>query len=83
MICVVVLVIILLMILPIWVLSADVVDMEVHAIAKACKEGQVNFRCFKYVSDQADENASEEWTKTVADGEKYYMNVFQQIVGGG
>ncbi len=64
-------------------LIADVVDMEAYAIAKACKEGQVNFRCFKYVSDQADENASEEWTKTVADGEKYYMNVFQQIVGGG
>ena len=61
----------------------DVVDMEAYAIAKACKEGQVNFRCFKYVSDQADENASEEWTKTVADGEKHYMNVFQQIVGGG
>ena len=57
--------------------------MEAYAIAKACKEGQVNFRCFKYVSDQADENASEEWTKTVADGEKHYMNVFQQIVGGG
>ena len=62
---------------------ADVVDMEAYAIAKACKQADVKFKCFKYVSDQADENASEEWTKTVADGEKYYMNVFQQIVGGG
>ena len=64
-------------------LISDVVDMEAYAIAKACKQANVNFRCFKYVSDLADENASEEWTKTVADGEKYYMNVFQQIVGGG
>ena len=64
-------------------LISDVVDMEAYAIAKACKQANVNFRCFKYVSDLADENDSEELTKTVADGEKYYMNVFQQIVGGG
>ena len=43
----------------------------------------INFRCFKYISDQADKNANTDWQETVADGEKYYMNIFQQIVGGG
>ena len=64
-----------------WVI-ADVVEMEAYAIAKACKQADVNFRCFKYVSDQADGNASKDWHETVADGEKYYMNIYQQVIGG-
>ena len=63
-------------------LIADVVDMEAYAIAKACKQANVNFRCFKYVSDLADENASDEWQKTVANGEQEYIKIFQQIIGG-
>jgi len=63
-------------------LIADVVDMEAYAIAKACKQSSVEFRCFKYVSDLADENASTEWSKTVANGEQEYIKIFQQIVGG-
>ena len=82
MICVVALVIILLVIFPDMDPIADVVDMEVHAIAKACKQANVNFRCFKYVSDKADENASDEWQKTVANGEQEYIKIFQQIIGG-
>ena len=64
-----------------WVV-ADVVEMEAYAIAKACKKAGVDFKCFKYVSDQADGNASKDWHETVADGEKYYMNIYQQIIGG-
>ena len=64
-----------------WVIT-DVVDMEAYAIAKACKQSSVEFRCFKYVSDLADENASTEWSKTVANGEQEYIKIFQQIVGG-
>ena len=40
------------------------------------------FRCFKYISDSADENANDDWAKTVADGEEHYIKIFQQIVGG-
>jgi adenosylhomocysteine nucleosidase len=61
---------------------SDVVDMEAYAIAKACKQADVNFRCFKYISDSADENANDDWAKTVADGEEHYIKIFQQIVGG-
>ena len=63
-------------------IPADVVDMEAYAIAKACKQADVNFRCFKYISDSADENANDDWAKTVADGEEHYIKIFQQIVGG-
>ena len=58
---------------------ADVVDMEAYAIAKACKQAEVNFKCFKYVSDQADENASKDWEKTVADGEQHYINAYLDV----
>lgn len=64
-----------------WVI-ADVVDMEAYAIAKACKQADVNFRCFKYISDSADKNASRDWKETVADGEEHYIKIFQQITGG-
>ena len=64
-----------------WAIT-DVVDMEAYAIAKACKQANVNFRCFKYISDQADKNANTDWQETVADGEKYYIKLFEQIIGG-
>lgn len=64
-----------------WAIT-DVVDMEAYAIAKACKQANVQFKCFKYVSDQADENASKDWKETVADGEQYYINKYLEDFKG-
>ena len=64
-------------------IPADVVEMEAYAIAKACKQAGVDFKCFKYISDSADENASKDWQDTVADGEEHYIKIFQQVTGGG
>ena len=61
----------------------DIVDMEAYAIAKACLNQHVDFKCFKYVSDQADEGADEDWLKNIADGEEHYIKIFQQVTGGG
>tara|TARA_B100000963_G_scaffold361763_1_gene399358 strand:- start:3029 stop:3589 length:561 start_codon:yes stop_codon:yes gene_type:complete len=61
---------------------ADVVEMEAYAIAKACKLANVDFKCYKYVSDQADENASKDWHETVADGEQFYMNTYLDNYNG-
>jgi adenosylhomocysteine nucleosidase len=58
---------------------SDVVDMEAYAIAKACQKENVTFKCFKYISDNADENANEDWSKTVADGEKHYMRIYERL----
>ena len=41
--------------------GVHIVDMEAYAIAKVCKKYDVPFRCFKYISDAADENAGEDW----------------------
>ena len=41
--------------------GVHIVDMEAYAIAKVCLHFSVPFRCFKYISDSADENAGEDW----------------------
>ena len=38
-------------------MNVDVVDMEAYALAKVCKLENIKFRCFKFISDNADENA--------------------------
>ena len=43
--------------------------MEAYALAKFAKIKNIPFRCFKYVTDFADENAMENWTKNVSDGQ--------------
>ena len=44
-------------------IKVDVVDMEAYAIAKVCKLENINFRCFKFISDNADESAGSDWIK--------------------
>ena len=49
-------------------MKVDLVDMEAYAIAKVCKLEQIDFRCFKYVSDNADKNANIEWNENLVLG---------------
>ena len=39
----------------------QIVDMEAYAIAKVCKNLNVPFRSFKYISDEANEEAGKDW----------------------
>lgn len=60
-------------------ITADLVDMEAYAIAKTCWQAGVAFRCWKYVSDHADESASQDWRKQVAAGQSYYLSKLQEL----
>ena len=73
-------------------ISADVVDMEAYAIAKAvlvadCERGDTDeadyimFHCYKYISDEADESSKDDWHENVANGEEHYINIYNQIKG--
>ena len=53
-------------------IDCDVVDMEAYAIAKICKKHEVEFLCYKYISDSADDNASSDWAENVAKGCKIF-----------
>jgi adenosylhomocysteine nucleosidase len=60
-------------------IPADVVDMEAYALAKACKLSGIEFHCYKYVSDQADQAAGTDWQTQVSSGEPYYIKVLNDF----
>jgi len=46
-------------------MDVDVVDMEAYAIAKVCTIKKVKFRCFKFISDNADHSADNDWNENL------------------
>jgi adenosylhomocysteine nucleosidase len=60
-------------------MQVDVVDMEAYAIAKVCKLENIQFKCFKYISDNADHNANSDWNENLALG----VNAFSKYINDG
>ena len=56
-------------------IECDIVDMEAYAIARVCKKYDVDFKCFKYISDKADENAASDWKENVKRGNQLFQNL--------
>ena len=54
-------------------MDLDLVDMEAYALAKVCKLEGINFRCFKFISDNADENATYDWIENCKKGAKLFQ----------
>ena len=63
-------------------IPAHVVDMEAFAIAKACTDRKVDFKCYKYVSDSADDSADTTWIENVAKGEEHYIKIYKENTNG-
>ena len=61
-------------------LKTDLVDMEAYAIAKICYLKDIKFRCFKYISDNADEGANNDWIKNVSIGKKLFIERMRNLV---
>lgn len=57
--------------------NVDIVDMEAYGIAKVCKSNGVPFKCFKYVTDFADENAMKNWTANVSNGQQAFTKILK------
>jgi adenosylhomocysteine nucleosidase len=57
----------------------DLVDMEAYAIAKVCLLKKINFLCFKYISDNADKNASNNWEKNISNGKIAFQKKIQEL----
>ena len=60
-------------------LRTDLVDMEAYAIAKICYLKDIKFRCFKYVSDNANEGANDDWIKNVSMGKKLFIERMRNL----
>jgi adenosylhomocysteine nucleosidase len=54
-------------------MDVDLVDMEAYALAKICKLENINFRCFKFISDNADEKATGDWMENCKKGAKLFQ----------
>ena len=61
-------------------LKTDLVDMEAYAIAKICYLKYIKFRCFKYISDNADGGANDDWIKNVSMGKKLFIQRMKNLV---
>ena len=60
-------------------MDVDLVDMESYALAKVCKLENIKFRCFKYLSDNADKNAPNDWMENCKKGAKLFQNKLKEI----
>ena len=54
----------------------DIVDMEAYALATVCKEYEIPFRCFKYVSDAGNPN---EWQENASKGVNLFIQKLDEI----
>jgi Nucleoside phosphorylase len=60
-------------------LKTDIVDMEAYAIAKVCKLKNIDFRCFKFISDNADNEAKDDWVDNVSLGAKLFIEKISSL----
>ena len=60
-----------------FVSSTHLFDMEAYAIAKFCLLNKLEFHCYKFVSDNANDEAAEDWKNNVSKGAKE----FKQLIG--
>ena len=56
-------------------IETDLFDMEAYAIAKFCLLNELDFYCYKFVSDNADDEAAEDWKKNVSEGAKDFKTL--------
>ncbi len=61
-------------------IKVDVVDMEAYALAKVCKLENINFRCFKFISDNADDSASIDWEENCKKGARLFKQKLKDLV---
>jgi adenosylhomocysteine nucleosidase len=62
-------------------IEADLFDMESYAIAKLCVIEKIDFSCFKYVSDNADGDASQDWKRNVSSGSSVFKELLDSLDG--
>ena len=55
------------------VMATDIVDMEAYALAKVARLYQIHFQCWKYISDNANDDAADHWAENVAKGARAFV----------
>ena len=53
-------------------ISIDLIDMEAYALKQVCEHLNMPFECYKFVSDDTNEDSSSDWAENVAKGAKLF-----------
>ena len=53
--------------------------MEAYALAKVCKLEGIKFKCFKYISDNANDSAPTDWIKNCKKGAELFHNMINDF----
>ena len=59
-------------------IETDLVDMESYALAKFCYNMKLEFYCFKFVSDNANSKASNDWKKNYKQGSLLFVRMLNR-----
>ena len=57
-------------------MDCDIVDMEAYALAKICRIKDIDFKCFKYISDYANEESSNDWKENCHKGAHEFLSLY-------
>ncbi len=57
-------------------INCDIVDMEAYALAKICKLHGIEFKCFKYISDYANDDSSNDWIENCHKGASEFLSLY-------
>lgn len=59
--------------------GAHVVDMELFALALVCHRRQISWRSFKYITDDTDDNAGDDWFEKIHHGRDLFIAKLDEI----
>lgn len=58
-------------------IDIDLVDMEGYALMKVCEHHGVKFAAYKFISDDANEEAGDDWKNSVKNGTYLFENLLE------
>lgn len=62
-------------------ITVDLIDMEAFALNKVCEHLDTQFECYKHVTDNTDEEASDDWNQNIAKGAKLFADLLESDYG--
>ena len=61
-------------------LETDIVDMESYPIAKFCLLNNLSFFCYKYISDNANKDAANDWELNLQKGADLFVKYIDNFI---
>mgnify|MGYP003653080308 FL=1 len=61
--------------------GCDIVDMEAYAIATVCQRYEVDFKCYKYITDYTDKESKGDWKDNIQNGKPFFLNKLNKLLG--